>query len=222
MCKKADDIVVYACDVGSTRGENFGWAKCENGEIKLGTNKIDELVNELSKSLYKKPVALGFECPCFLPIPGKSAQLSKGRVNEHDRSCFAPAGGYVATLGIHQMAFIFDNIKQNVLKVSVNYSEWDKEPKSLFIWEAFVSGAAHSDDNNHMQDAATAVDEFIKRYNNGSLGNSDVTIPVGSECISLAGLACRWSNLPYTNDVLREELMVIKPTEQYKNEIENS
>ena len=106
---------VYACDVGSTKPGHggdvrFGWARAVQS---IGTTAvsggadIDELISSMRADVAEGlQLSLGMECPLFLPAPRAADGLSCGRQGEGSRSCFAPAGGYVAILGLHQIAYV--------------------------------------------------------------------------------------------------------------------
>jgi hypothetical protein len=86
---------IYACDVGSTIQGRFAWkrigAPVENCSDQH--SEIEALVESLRRDFGDGlSVALEFEAPLFLPVPQVASQLSRGRVGESIRSCFAPAG----------------------------------------------------------------------------------------------------------------------------------
>ena len=106
--------IVYACDIGSTIQGRFAWKRTgppvavRDGE----ESSIEELVDRLKQDLKEGcSIALGFEAPLFIPIPKVASQLSRGRTGDSTRSCFAPAGASVATLGLHQAASILKQIR---------------------------------------------------------------------------------------------------------------
>lgn len=146
-------MIVYCADVGSVKAEpsRFGWARAvKHGgapSVKGGT-QIDILLKLLEDDIRKgEAVTLGIESPLFLPVPSTSAGLSAGRKREGDRSCFAPAGGYVALLGLHELAFLLSQLRARAatLAVTLDWESW--RPVSgapLLLWEAFVSGSAHT------------------------------------------------------------------------------
>lgn len=60
-------LLVACADVGSVARGNFGWADCDGSS----ETRPSELAEKVSAALSdKRPVALGFECPLFVPLPG--------------------------------------------------------------------------------------------------------------------------------------------------------
>ena len=94
------NAVIYAFDVGSTRtrkgvngGSRFAWARKRPGSPIEGNDSKADLVCELREELSRGvKIALGIESPLFIPIPKQSEHLSKGRMNEGNRSFAAPVG----------------------------------------------------------------------------------------------------------------------------------
>jgi hypothetical protein len=182
--------VTYAIDIGSTRNGKFAWLRLESpprAPCESGTS-IDKCVEAVVRDLRDElPVALGTECPAFIPIPENSANLSRGRKGERDRSCFAPAGGYVTVLGLHQLAWILREVKGKLGSVpsfTLEPGAWSMLKTGgsrLLLWEAFVSGEAHSETD--LADAETAAVEFEMRLRDALAKTtniaSDVTLEDG-------------------------------------------
>jgi hypothetical protein len=108
----------------------------------------------------EKSIALGFECPLFMPVPPCADDLSKGRQGEGARAMFAQAGAAVNTLGVHQAAWILRKIHQSgagSYQFTTDFSKWppSQDGQILLCWEAFVSSNAYSGDN--VRDATTAA-----------------------------------------------------------------
>ena len=215
-------FVAYACDVGSTQKGNFGWARATPSEQSIsGGNSIDDCVKSLRDDFGKKQtVTIGMECPLFIPIPGNSSELSLGRKGEGNRSTFAPAGGYVATLGLHQMAYILKKVWREGLIPVFDISKWRGDFRTVLFWEAFVSGNAHArpGKESHVKDAATAVYSFTKRWRLRNL-RSDVSVSPPAEILSLVGCAILWAGWSDDLRLLRQSVLVVKPDEQYQGEI---
>lgn len=221
-------IVTYAADVGSTKqtkkGEiSFGWARMAKIGQQLdvsGAIEIDELIHHVRADLSKGfRISLGMECPIFLPVPSDSAGLSCGRKGEGSLSCFAPAGGYVATLGLHQLAYILQTLRSSEQKAVFHVDEWLEEERrpGLLLWEAFVSGEAHCPKDapfTGVRDAATAAWAFVERLEARRLG-SDVSLSDHVAALSLAGAALLWAGWTDDISVLRKQAFVVRPTERY-------
>ncbi|MBD3400919.1 MAG: hypothetical protein GF399_11410 [Candidatus Coatesbacteria bacterium] len=214
--------LLLCADVGSTRGGNFAWARLENGWV-VGGTAIDRLRAQLSRACEEgRPVALGLECPLWLPVPTAESCLSRGREGEGNRSCFAPAGGYVAVLGLHQLCYLLSGITaRSGYPVTQDWRSWFNDPSGLLLWEAFVSGPAHSDQGDalgHLRDAATALVEFARRLEDGEPA-SDVSARDAGK-LSLAGAAMLWAGLADESLLLRREVLVVKPQQPYPGKLE--
>ena len=210
---------IYAVDVGTTLPDrhgrsSFAWARVNPEKPKgiIGSSCIETLSACACRDLTAgRSVALGFEAPLFIPIPTASSRLSRGRGNEGSPSWAAPPGLTVATLGLHQAAWILRCIAdrhRHLVTFRLAPTAWP--PKSdattLFCWEAFVSGTAHS--STHIQDAATAVMAFV----NCEESLADATAVTADNPLSLIGAAALWSHLTVDLEVLRKPTVVLKPT----------
>jgi len=218
--------VIYACDVGTTLSDppNFGWVRVErtaDGEppVPVGSRSIEALISSLKRDFDKgNSVALGLESPCFLPIPREANDLSRGRTGDGNRSCFAPVGAAVTTLGLHQATWILGRISSATVthEFTTDWRDWPPgNRRLLLLWEAFVSGPAHSPDNNPLEDAATAAVHFLE----GERDLSDLNSVTAFPCLSLIHAAALWSG--WTEDVtgLDKPLLVIRPDDQFQGEI---
>lgn len=223
-------VVAYACDVGSTRPDKkghipFGWARAtiaDSGiEVIPGDHDVEHCIHDIRRSAATHlPIALGMECPLYIPIPSSSTLLSCGREGEGSRSCFAPAGGYVAMLGLHQLAYILRSLRGCGLRLHFDWSEWCTAATGgdLLLWEAFVCSEAHADrtsEDSGIEDAQTAVHEFAVRYQAGAL-SSDVGLRAGTEALSLAGCAALWAGLDDDLLILRKPVLVVKPSTRHR------
>src|SRR6266540_1033323 len=70
--------VVYCADIGSVPNGRFGWARSEPDETTIerhrGGTEIIDLADGVGEDLAAgQPVALGFECPLFVPVPRASS-----------------------------------------------------------------------------------------------------------------------------------------------------
>jgi hypothetical protein len=115
--------LIYSCDIGSTLIQKkrsspaFGWVRLnpdEGTKLIWGSSDIIKLVRQLRLDIEEGySISLGFESPLFIPVPDNSVDLSKRREGESDRSWSAQAGAYVATLGIHQSAWILKRLHES-------------------------------------------------------------------------------------------------------------
>jgi hypothetical protein len=212
---------VYAVDVGSP-GAGLAWARLapHTGESVRGSMNfshfLDRIVQDLRAGV---PVALGFEAPMFLPVAADIGNLTRARTAEPAAWSFG-AGAYVTTVAIPLMAYTLRHIRSNLEtapNVTLDSNEWLKPGSAgshLFLWEAFVTGAAHARETNeagiqvHLIDAATAVLSFIQWESTIPRENSHVT---AENAISTVGAAVLWSGLARGEELLHRQTMVLRP-----------
>lgn len=215
--------VIYACDVGTTLTKpgklpKFAWVRVEPGtgtEI-VGSSNIRTLVTKIEKDLgCGYSIALGFEAPLFIPVPESADDLSRGRQGEGNRSFAAPPGAAVATLGVHQAAWVLREIFSScsgMCTFTLDAQKWSSATSRplLLCWEAFVAGTAHSksEEQSHIQDAATAAMEFLDKEEH-LMGANAVT---AEQPFSLIGAAALWSGWKTDLQALHEQTLVIKPS----------
>lgn len=159
-------------------------------------------------------IALGFESPLFMPIPRSSAELSRGRHCEGNRSMFAPVGGYVTTVGVHETGWVLEAIRGQaaaVLRYTLDWRQWPptSDARILLVWEAFVSGDAHS--NSHERDAATAAVFFRDNANNLDAANA-VT---ADNPLCLVHAAALWAGWADDLERLHQGCIVLRPRRAY-------
>ena len=132
--------LIYACDIGSTliqkRGCNpaFGWVRLnpdEGTKSIWGSSDIQKLVEHLQLDIGEGySVSLGFEAPLFIPVPDNSTDLSRrreGREGDGDHPWSAPSGACVATLGIHQSAWILKRLHESSFdkcEITLDWWRW--------------------------------------------------------------------------------------------------
>jgi hypothetical protein len=96
--------VIYAGDIGSIPQGNFGWARVdpEQGETHVerehGGAEIRGLVAAVERDLFAdgRQIAVGFECPLFVPVPQDPLRLGVAREGEGDRPFSATAGNWLS------------------------------------------------------------------------------------------------------------------------------
>lgn len=219
--------VIYAVDVGSTRCKpgrtpNFAWARVEAVDPRrvVGSSDIDKLADRIVRDLQERQsVALGFEAPLFIPVPTLSSALCYGRSNEGDRSFAAPPGLTVATLGLHQAAWILRRVADSCgssIEFETDARSWPPSEGRpiLFCWEAFVAKSAHG--RTHVQDAVTAAMAFLMAENN----LAGATTIVAERPLSLIAAAALWSGLATDTNVLHRHTVVIRPDESFAGDVQ--
>jgi hypothetical protein len=205
-----DDLAVFCADVGSVRSGNFGWAGLSPSEATMSDQdrsspaRLAETV--VAELLIGRPVALGFECPLFVPVPESVDTLGAARHGEGDRAWSAGAGTGALATGLVQMAWILAAVRTRCLNAALHL-EWESfvhAGSGLLIWEAFVSGTAKR--LTHADDAMAAVEAFV-----GALPDPSATSAISAERpLSLAGAAAIWSGWLLDPSALHVQPLVIR------------
>jgi hypothetical protein len=165
-----DDLAVYCADIDSIAKGNFGWARLEPDVGSMESDRrIDQMVEHLVMDLHAaRPVALGFECPLWIPVPEASSELGMGRPNEGSPSWSSQPGGCVLAIGLAQVSWVLREVKIRVPEVRGFVECTDFMTAAgcrVFLWEAFVSGAAKADreaSDSHTRDAETGAQRFAE------------------------------------------------------------
>jgi hypothetical protein len=160
-------LIVWAADIGSIQKHNFGWCRKDLDSVETGRD-IDRLVDGICQDLsIGNRVALGFECPLFVPISTESQALTKARPGERSHPWSAGAGCGALATGLTEYTWIFLKIQIHC-KVEIHptfdFTELEEEKANLFIWEALVTGSGKGE--SHEADAKIAADTFWHMYPN--------------------------------------------------------
>jgi hypothetical protein len=207
-----EELVVFCADVGSVAHGKFGWARsAENSARDIDEvhdhSKPSDLVRAVCRELGGgRPVALGFECPLFVPVPTDDLSLGRARAGEGNRSWSAGAGSGALTTGIVQAAWVLDAIRQqtDATDLWLDWSAFLTVRRGLFLWEAFVSGAAKG--ATHVDDASIAVAAFVAALPDPREGESITA----ERPLSLIGAAAMWSGWSTDDELLRVAPLVVR------------
>ena len=215
----ADALAICCADIGSIRNDNFGWAVV-HGDRQRGGKAIGGLVEEVVGSLAAGvKVALGFECPLWVPVPDDPSGMTAGRAVDGNKAWSAGAGAGVLAAGLTETAWILRQIRRGLedkrASVPSAYLDWDaftRAETGMFLWEAFVTGAAKaaaSEEDGHTADARIACEEFAARLPDPTSKSVDEP-PHAAR--SLIGAAVLWAGWSEDLDLLRARCLVVKPT----------
>lgn len=201
---------VICADIGSVAKGSFGWAASvgPDGESVEGTDIAE--VSDLAASCLNRgrKVALGFECPLFVPIPDDPACLTSKRPGEGSRPWSAGGGLGALATGLTEVPWILLRIRAQLssgVPAFLKWREFCSASNGLFLWEAFVTGDAKG--ASHCNDAAIAVGEFRRVAPDIDDANA-VKVPVA---MSLVGAALLRSGWTADLGVLEQTCVVIKP-----------
>ena len=204
------DLVVFCADVGSVRSGHFAWA-CgsppERVAEDLDPSRPADLAQAVADRLHgNRPVALGFECPLFVPVPESDQMLGTARAGEGNRAWSAGAGPGALATGLVQVAWLLSKIRRESGEVPLHL-DWDdfaETGRGLLIWEAFVSAGAKG--RSHVEDATVAVDAFL-----ASLPEPTAASAITAERpFSLVGAAAIWSGWADNPRLLHAPTLVIR------------
>src|SRR6266545_6947444 len=102
-----DTISIFAVDVGNP--QNFAWV-CDAGlQGKDGYTLATAITSAFTLG---RRVALGFECPLFIPVPRHWDAIGKARVGEGNRAWCAGAGATVTTYGLQEVAWTLAQLRR--------------------------------------------------------------------------------------------------------------
>ena len=153
-----DKLTVVAADIGSIKQEKFGWwSDC--GEKGKDICKLADFVARKLRA--GRCVALGFECPLWVPVRDEPKELLRARCGEGDRAFAAMAGPMSLVTGLTQVPWLLRAIRAQTsgchIPVFLQWSDFWKAPRGLFLWEAFVTNKKSQDSDAPVKDATEAA-----------------------------------------------------------------
>jgi hypothetical protein len=104
--------IVACADIGSISAGRFGFAiSYSEGHSESGDD-IRTFVEQLGRLMDgKHQIALGFECPLFVPLPRDPNKLTSARSGEGSRPWSAGAGCGALATGLTEVAWILRELK---------------------------------------------------------------------------------------------------------------
>jgi hypothetical protein len=205
-----DALIVFCADVGSVKSGNFGWARTEGEEGSVAdhdSSRPSDLAEAVVAELHRgRAVALGFECPLFVPVPALDTALGAGRSGEGNRPWSAGAGAGAMATGLVQAAWVLAAIRARCPndRLHLEWPPFAAEGRGLLVWEAFVT--AGSKGASHVDDATIAVNAF-----SSALPDPGVASSITAERpLSLAAAVALWSGWLDRADVLHSVPLVIR------------
>ena len=199
---------IFCADIGSVKTGRFGWFGAgPDGRLVPGKS-IEELVSAVAKKITSgAKVALGFECPLYVPLRDDPMLLTKARTGEGNRSWSAGAGCGALATGLVEVTWLLKKIRANTPKSASAFLDWkafEIADGGLFLWEAFVSGKAKGSGDAH--DAEIAVEKF-----RAALPNPELADAISEQSVfSLVGASMLRSGWSASVQHLSERCLVIK------------
>lgn len=137
-------------------------------------------------------MALGFECPLFVPVPRDPQKLTSARAGEGNRPWSAGAGAAVLATGLTEVVWLLRAIREQAGATEgfLDWGAFSRQQHGVLFWEAFVSSTAKGSD--HRADARVAVELFAARSSSGA-PETDVSCESAYSLIGAAMLATGWT-----------------------------
>jgi len=156
-------VLVIAIDVGGP--EKIGWA-ASDGRSGSGRDLGEVLTTAATLLSGGEGVAIGFESPIWTPRREEMGRITGRRGGAEtffNRAWSAGAGCGVLAAGLGLMPWCFTQIAGQTAerRATTIPSTFEETGGGLFVWEAFVSGAAKA--ATHMDDASLALAAFQAR-----------------------------------------------------------
>lgn len=209
-------VAVYVADAGSVANGNFGWARGDGASRDappLEDDDIERMVEAMLRDLRSgMGIALGFECPLFLPVPVTAYALGKARAGECTKETgnkpFTGSAGACATVtGVVELAWLLRRIHQEspTCVGTLDWAAMTGGAANLFLWEAFISGKEKG--ATHVSDASLGVRAFLASLESPMAANR-----VTAEApFSLAGALLLWSGLTSVIQTVHCPVPVLRP-----------
>jgi hypothetical protein len=157
-----EPLRIACIDVGSAL--STGWASelVERAESQRQGADIQDLLPIIQSHLNAAgPVALGFECPLYVPVRTELSQLNRGRLGEGSPAWSSSIGATVMASGIPLVLWVLERLKEAAPAAATATVDWLaflRAPSGILLWEAFVTGPAKA--GSHAADAAAAIRTF--------------------------------------------------------------
>lgn len=152
-----DPKLIAVVDIGSPIGDKLGWATSSGSE---GVRDLDPLLHEVAEALKTGPVALGFECPLWIPARTNLSNVLQQRVGENGRAWSAGAGANSLCAGLGVIQYFLSTLRclAPTASATLDFRSPLQSPGELFLFEAFVSRLDKV--GSHCDDARSVVDGF--------------------------------------------------------------
>lgn len=173
-----------------------------------------------------RPVALAFECPLSVPVPGVGEgawrDLGRARSGEGNRSWSAGAGTGALATGLVQLAWLCRLLVEQCAvapRTTTQVERFLEAKADLLIAEAMVTSDGKPEPVDGMQDhadalaaalaAAKRLAEILEATRAGIRTPTDVTC-LPHDALNLAASAAMHAGLPIATDEMRLDVLVAK------------
>ena len=219
-------LTIACADIGRAstdpKENRFGWAVRRQGEPTIWKEGVDlpGFVDAIVDAIGDGRVALGFECPMWVPVTEDPTELTKARSEDwvsrdgakQWRPWSAGAGVAVTGVGLTQIAWILERVRQKAGTCPEVFFDWRRFAEAetgVFFWEALVSGGKASPSGEgleHVADAKAAVERFAVQ------SEEEPMIPVQTRVRSLVGGALLWAGWSTDVGLLHRPCVVVRTT----------
>ena len=105
---------IYCADIGPVRQGNFGWAVVD-GDEQRGGKAVGRLGDDVVCRLAAETkIALGFECPLWVPVPDDPSRLTERRAADGGKTWSAAGGTSAPATGLTETAWILREIRRRL------------------------------------------------------------------------------------------------------------
>jgi hypothetical protein len=202
-----EGLVVVCADVGSMakRQSNFGWYSSAGAEGCYASEMVAHLAWLIAAQV---PIALGFECPLFLPMRVDEKRLASARLGEGTKAWSANPGCGAMGTGLVQATWVLQQLRavRGQQSAYLSWPDFQAAGRGIFFWEAFVSGSSKRD--SHVADARHAVEAFLAALPDVERVNA---LPSEGPVLSLIGAALLRTEWSDDLNVLSQRVLVVKP-----------
>jgi len=202
-----NDLSIFCADVGSIKQKKFGWAASFPGGPEVLGKSIEGFAEKIAESIRKQhKVAIGFECPLFVPVRDDPVIVNAARQGEGNRSWSAGAGTGALATGLVEVLWVMRSVSRILDQHPHASFSWADflNTASVFLWEAFVTNKAKG--TGHAHDAQIAVSQFRKSLPNPEEYNA-IQEPEVFSLVGAAALRAGWAS---DINVISKQCLVIK------------
>ena len=154
---------MFCADVGSVKKNNFGWAAILPGNKRISGRSIERFAENIACEIKnERKIAIGFECPLFVPMRSLPINVNSARKGEGNRSWSAGAGAGSLATGLVEVLWVMNQLTQKIESPLIAEFNWETflNSNSIFLWEAFITAQAKGD--SHAGDAEIAIECFME------------------------------------------------------------
>ena len=204
-------VAVAAVDVGGPKKIGLAIDHVEKPGFSGGVDELDEFVGQIGYALSIGAVALGFECPCFLPLRKDAGQITQGRCGEGNKPWSAGAGATTAALAAPVAGHVLCKIRSAAPKARPTFDhekplkEW--RAGDLLLFEGFVSG--NDKGKTDKEDAQITVAAF-KEKGRGWPPKSSITI-AEKRVVNLLASALIATGWDIDKNMISRPCLVVRP-----------